>query len=184
MVVQHENKQIVFKTSKKKLFVAHEMCTAGNLLAKEFCCFDGKVKRTSNFTMLTVSVYHPVLQKQISLATMECVTEDTSSVELFWRVFNNAYCEAKNTNERFNPVGWKTDMATANFNGLAKIYGEDILENIKGCEFHYQKSVNNRTRNLRKYGSQFKTMALELLESGTKEVYQFAHEQILLKRMI
>ena len=95
-----ENKQIVFKTSKKKLLVAHEMCTAGNLLAKEFCCFDGKVKRTSNFTTLTASVYHPVLQKQISLATMECVTEDTSSVELFWREFNNAYRDANNTNER------------------------------------------------------------------------------------
>ena len=94
---------------------------------------------------------------------MECVTEDTSSVELFCREFNNAYRDANNTNERFNPVGWITD----------------ILENIKGCKFHYQKSLNDKTRNLRKYGSQFKTMALELLESGTKEAYQFAHEQML-----
>ena len=30
------------------------------------------------------------------------------------------------------PFGWVADMETANFAGLAKIYGDDIIDKIKG----------------------------------------------------
>ena len=50
-------------------------------LAIEYCHFDGKVKRTRDFTSLTVSVYHPLLQKQVPLAVMECKSEDTMNIE-------------------------------------------------------------------------------------------------------
>ena len=42
------------------------------------------------------------------------------------------------TDKKFSPVGWIKDMATANFNGLQLFYGENILHNIKGCEFHFR----------------------------------------------
>ena len=67
-----ENRQIVFKTSMRKMSIASEMCTPRSILANEYCCFDGKVKRTAKFTTLTASVYHTLLQKQVPLATMEC----------------------------------------------------------------------------------------------------------------
>ena len=58
-----------------------------NPLQEEFCCFDGKVKRCKGHTTLTASVYHPLLQKQVVLATMECRCEDSNYVSTFWREF-------------------------------------------------------------------------------------------------
>ena len=40
--------------------------------------------------------------------------------------------------DKFFPAGWCTDMASGNFIGLVTIYGEDILETVKGCEFHFR----------------------------------------------
>ena len=64
--------------------------------------------------------------------------EDTPNVTHYWRCFNNAYKEVNKVERKFVPSGWISDMAGANFNGLAAIYGEDILDQIKGCEFHYK----------------------------------------------
>ena len=33
-------------------------------------------------------------------------------------------------------------MALVNFSGLQMIYGEEVLDKIKGYEFHYKQSVN------------------------------------------
>ena len=105
-----EDKQIVFKSSKTKMDLARQMCTPGTLLSDEFCYFDGKVKRTQNFTTLTASVYHSVLQTQVSLATMECRGETISNFEIFWREYNKLYHEAHETDEKFEPIGWVTDQ--------------------------------------------------------------------------
>ena len=67
-----KNKQYVFKTSEKKMKMAYEIQYNDHFLCEEYCCFDGKVKRT-----LTVSVYHSLLHKQILLAIMECKSEDS-----------------------------------------------------------------------------------------------------------
>ena len=75
---------------------------------------------------------------------MECLGESETTIEIFWREFNNVYREANETTERFEPNLWLTDMAPGNFLGLAQIYGEDVLMKIKGCEFHYKKSVDEK----------------------------------------
>ena len=68
----------VFKTSKLKAKMAINMHrTGGNFLSSEFCYFDGKVKRCKGFVTLTASVYHPLLQKLVPLAVMECAAENT-----------------------------------------------------------------------------------------------------------
>ena len=69
-------------------------------------------------------------------------------------------------------------MASANFNGLVQIYGEDVLDRIKGCEFHYKKSVNKRAHKLGELGMEFKQLSLELLESGTKASYELALKEL------
>ena len=116
-----------------------------------------------------------LLQKQISLATMQCQHKNKKNIELFWRLFNNAYKTVNDTDERFWPVGWCTDMAHSNFSGLMQIYGEDVLERIKGCEFHFKDSINQQVRGLDdNEASIFKSMANELLCSSTTESYQKA----------
>ena len=117
-----EAKQIVFKTSRLKMKIAKEMDKSGDhFLSKEFCHFDGNHKRTRNYVTLSASVYHSLLRKQVTLATMQCVREDGVSVEQFWRKFNDCYKAVNETDEKFSPKGWVTDMAGANFNGLVKI---------------------------------------------------------------
>ena len=144
--VVDKNNQHVFKTSTVQMNVAKKMSSdSSHPLAKEFCCFDGKAKRTKNFVTLTASVYHSLLQRQIPLAIMECKNEDSQNVEVFWCIFNKAFKEANKCEEKFTPFGWATDMATANFIGLEQMYGEEIRNKIKGCEFHYRYSVNRHS---------------------------------------
>ena len=68
-----------------------------------------------------------MLQKQLPLATMECKSEDSANIGRFWTNFNKAFKYATKTDKKVCPVGWITDMATENFNGLQPIYGENVL---------------------------------------------------------
>ena len=64
--------------------------------------------------------------------------------------------EANNeVSEKYLPTGSCTDMASCNFLGLVKIYGEDVLQCIKGCEFHFHDSVN---RHANKLGNESETI--------------------------
>ena len=158
-----ENEQFIFKTSTVKMAIANKMKEGGeHFLATEFCCFDGKVKRCCNFTTLTASVYHPLLQKQIPLGIMECKSEDSTNVSRFWREFNKAYKEVNQTDEKFSPTRWISDMATANFNGLTIVYGEEVLERVKSCEFHFQKLVNKHASKFED-GEKFKVSFIILI---------------------
>ena len=119
------------------------MNSVDHYLSEEFVFFlYGKADRVTFFHSLSASVYHPLLKRQVSLATLECKHEDSRHVELFWNLFNHCFKEADKTFLRFNPIGWCTDMAGCNFNGLQQVYGEHILNKIKGGEFHFQESIN------------------------------------------
>ena len=159
-----KHRQFVFKTSQTKMKIAYSMDNTGNhFLSEEYCYFDGKVKRTKDFTTLTASVYHPLLQKQVPLAIMECKSEDGTNIGLFWQEFNRAYKEVNECEKKFNPTGWVSDMATANFNGLVHIYGEDVLTKIKGFEFHYKQSINRHANTLVDEIEKFKGLANDML---------------------
>ena len=119
-----------------------------------------------------------MLGMQLPLAIMECVSEDTANVELFWRLFNRAYREANQIDEKFMPFGWVTDMATVNIAGLAKIYGDDIIDKIKGCEFHYLKSANEKASTTSEKCDEFTPLAHQLLEASTKEGYNNAYNNL------
>ena len=90
--------------------------------------FDGNHKRVKNYVTLTASAYHPLLCKQTVLVTMQSKQEHKENIEIFWRAFNKAYKDANNeVAEKCHPSGGCTDMASCNFIGLVKIYGEDVL---------------------------------------------------------
>ena len=140
-----ENEQIIFKTSSFKMKLANTMNSENEEeLPSEFCFFDGKVKRTKGFTTLTASCYNPFLGKQVPLAVMECTKEDEKNITRFWKEFNEAYKVPNKTNAKFQTIGWVTDMALNKFSGFRMIYGEEVLDKIKGCKFHYKQSVNRR----------------------------------------
>ena len=139
-----ENEQIIFKTSSFKMKLANTMNSENEEeLPSEFCFFDGKVKRTKGFT-LTASCYNPFLGKQVPLAVMECTKEDEKNITRFWKEFNEAYKVPNKTNAKFQTIGWVTDVALNKFSGFRMIFGEEVLDKIKGFKFHYKQSVNRR----------------------------------------
>ena len=106
------NEEYIFKTSKQKLLLANDVDSrSSHYLNYEFCYFDGKVGRVKDFITLTASVYHTLLKRQITLATMECKHEDSRHAKLFWNLYNDAYKETNNTTLKYEPVGWCSDMA-------------------------------------------------------------------------
>ena len=90
----------------------------------------------------------------------------------FWRTFNEAFKKANGTEKRFSPTGWLSDMASANFNRLSTIYGEDVLEKVKSCEFHFKQAVERKIRGFGGDKDQFKKLAYGLLYATTPEVYE------------
>ena len=134
----------VFKTSTTKMKMAVNMDKKGDhFLSKEFCFFDGERKRCNGFITLTAIVYHPLLRKQIQLATMEALIEDTVNVELFWRSFNKALRKVSGSHgAAFDPLGWCSDMAGANLAGISKVLGDDA--EIKSCGFHFKDHRNKK----------------------------------------
>ena len=100
---------------------------------------------------------------------MECKHEDKDNIVIFWRVLNKAYKEVNAGDEKFLPIGWCTDMASGNFIGLVRIYGEDVLDTVKGCEFHYKDSVNKKAKSFGESKEQFTAIALSLLTLLTRK---------------
>ena len=123
------------------------MADGGHILSKEFCNFDGKVNRCESLVTITACVYHPILRKQVILANMECESESTETVSLFWSLFRGILRKVtEQPDYKFSPRGWCSDMAGSNFQGLKIVFGEVAVEKVKGCEFHF-KDCRNRLEN-------------------------------------
>ena len=172
---------LVFKSSSLKAQFALKMDrTKHNVLSKEVSFFDGKVSRCKGFVSLTASVYHPLLQKVVPLATMECEAEDSLSVEYFWTLFNEVLQkESGKKDYLFNPCGWITDMAGANMEGLKRVFGSAVLERIKTCEFHFKECRNRQSRKFnQEVRGRFKILCNSLLEARSVTAYEKAIEDL------
>ena len=108
--------------------------------------------------------------------TMQCKHENDKFVEIFWRMFNQAYKVANDTEKLFTPTGWCTDMASSNITGIAVVYGNSISDRMNGCEFHYNQSVQRQMRSLDDpHRTTFNSLAKDLLRSTTPEAFTKAH---------
>ncbi|MDA8032385.1 MAG: hypothetical protein MPK62_14925, partial [Alphaproteobacteria bacterium] len=117
----------VLKTSRKMARMAINMdqnYPHKNPSQHEPAYFDGMHKRCTGWKTLTLWVYHNASRKLLRLATMEVKGETSENVALFWRLFNEVLAEVKGEpGYQFNPCGWITDEAGANFNGIGMVYG-------------------------------------------------------------
>ena len=70
-------------------------------------------------------------------------------------------------------------MVTSNFNGFERIYGEDILAKIKGCEFDFKGSVNKHANFFEEEQKlTAKVIANELLIDLIEEEYRDTYQEI------
>ena len=68
-------------------------------------------------------------------------------------------------------------MASANFSGLARVYGEDVLQKIKGCKFHFLQSVEKRKKKLNEEQKQgFQQLCDNILLAATTAAYKVSYE--------
>ena len=58
---------------------------------------NGNHKIVKEFVTLTASIYHPLLRKQLVLATMNCRHEDSNNVAKFGKKFSKASQKVKQT---------------------------------------------------------------------------------------
>lgn len=172
----------VFKSSKLGAKFALNMTEdEDHILSKEYCCFDGKVNRCKGLVTLTASVYHPILHKQVILASMECESESTETVALFWSLFNEMLSKVTGVQGFiFNPRGWCSDMAGSNLQGIKQVFVEDALQKVKGCEFHFKQCRNRHARTLRSEEARQKFTKLcdALLSTATPPAYYSAKEDL------
>ena len=80
----------VFKTSKLKINIALSMGDEEHFMSNEYCYIDGKWNRCKDFPTITLSVYHPVLRKQVPLFIMECEGETAESYTKFFYLINDS----------------------------------------------------------------------------------------------
>ena len=96
-------------------------------------------------TVLTLSVYHPLLRKQIPLATMDCESENKESAEFFWKIWIEALQEF-NGEIKFNPIGITLDKKSCNWNAIKRYFGDEFIKRYLSCEFHFKQSVTIRLK--------------------------------------
>lgn len=137
----NQQKSYVFKTSRTQANIVLSMDRhREGILNKEYCFMDVKHNRCSGFKTFSVHVYHPLLRKVITLATMECEDETTDTFTKFWILLNEVLQKVSSDPKRiFNPFGWMADEAGANWAALAKVFGQDVLNRTIGCQFHLNK---------------------------------------------
>lgn len=141
----------VFKTSSFKLQLMNDMNRHGNkILSTQYAHIDGKERRCSHFTTITLSVYHPTLLKQIRLATMECEGESAVNITKFWKLVNEALAEKFDDSVTFDPWGLMSDEAGAFWKSAIDNFHHEVIANSVSCEFHFKENVNKHSRALGK----------------------------------
>ena len=134
-------------------------------------------------TVFTLSVYHPLLQKQIPLATMDCEKEDRINAKNFSAAWNEALSEFQE-GLTFDPTGVILDQRGSNWNTIKEIYGDEFLNRCQSCEFHFKQSINRRLKSsglLAGNGAQDKMRPLsrKLLESKATIQFEKACEEAI-----
>ena len=127
----------VFKTSKLKINIALSMADKKHFMANEYCYIDGKWNRCKDFPTVTLSVYHPVLRKQVPLFIMECEEQTAESCAKFFQLVNKSIAKVA-PGRVFDPVaGFMASEAGGLQEGLRRVFGNSVLEKLKTCEFHF-----------------------------------------------
>ena len=142
----NDNTKFVFKTSKTALQMEVDIYKeSGHFLSECYVNFDGNEKRVTKITVFTISVYHPLLNRQFILAIMECEEENFQNSKMFWNCWNTALQEHSNKpSYTFSPTGINLHERGCNWKALGEVYGKEFVELCSSCEFHFKQSVHRR----------------------------------------
>ena len=80
----------------------------------------------------------------------------------------------------FNARAWCSDMAGSNLQGIKQVFGDDALQKVKGCKFHFKQCRNRHARTLKSEETRQKFTKLcdSLLSTATPPAYHSAKEDL------
>ncbi len=79
----------VFRSSREKVQMMHQMQRdGGGLLAEQYCFLDAEHDRVQKMKTINLSVEHPTLKELVTLASMDCEVESTDTLCEFWSQVN------------------------------------------------------------------------------------------------
>ena len=170
----------VFKTSKLKVNIAWSMGDKEHFLSSEYSHVDGKWNRCKDFPTLTLSVYHPVLRKQLPLFIMECEGKSAECYTKFFEFINETISKVTQGDEVFNPLAGFMAEAGGLQVGLRRVYGDSALEKIKTCEFHFLQCANRQRARLHsdKLKELFTCVTRTLVQAQTSSAYHDAVQEL------
>ena len=111
-----------------------------NVLMDEDAYFDGAHNRCRDFISLALWVYHTSMRKLLKLACMECRTESSQTIGMFFKIWNKALMVAskKTTPYFFNPRHIMVDSAGSNYRGIKEVYGLNYMNHkLISCQWHF-----------------------------------------------
>ena len=83
------------------------------------------------------------------LATMDCKKESMDMIALFFETFNEALAEVVGEKGyKFNLSMICMDEAGANLQGLRKVYGDEFMERVVSCQFHFKQCARRQLKNI------------------------------------
>ena len=94
-------------------------------------------------------MHHPGMRKMQRLATMDCKKESMDMIALFFETFNEALAEVVGEKGyKFNLSMICMDEAGANLQGLRKVYGDEFMEHVVSCQFHFKQCARRQLKNI------------------------------------
>ena len=134
---------LVFKTSRIACEIGLLMDQENelhNVLMDEDAYFDGAHNRCRDFISLALWVYHTSMRKLLKLACMECRTESTQTIAMFFKIWNKALMvsSGRTTPYKFNPRHIMVDSAGSNYRGIKEVYGLNYMNHkLISCQWHF-----------------------------------------------
>ena len=174
----------VFKTSQVMMEIALQMDQAGeeNALQDEMCFFDGAHSRVTGFVALAAWVLHPSIRLLFRLASMEVLSESSTTVRIFWDLFNERLqkVRAKLGNEKevdssykFNRKGFMCDESGTNFKGIEAAFGrETVIHKVKTCQWHFKHQAREKAKLTESFEEEVLKLCDEMCLATTVDEYE------------
>ena len=174
----------VIKSSSTVLRFAIQMDQSGpqNILQDEDCYFDGSYSRCKDFVSLGLWLRHPSMRRIVKLAGMETKKEDTVSITIFFKKFNEMLQRITQKEDyMFNPKNIMMDEAGANFAGVKNVFGQKFVdEKCITCQWHFLTNMHEHKHEIEeKFRDEFLNLAQQLCTRKTVPEFDLIYAEMV-----
>ena len=128
----------------------------------------------NGYKAITMWTYHLGMMKLKRLASMEAEKEDTESLVLFLRLFNEALSKVlEHESYKFNPYGIICDENSANMNAIEQVFGTMYLGKTVSCQWHFRECAKKQLSSVNPLEKEtFKSPYSQICYASTASKYE------------